>query len=232
MSELCVFVLWERARPWEERILDDLGRRFELCDVVDVTWPPARFGQFLTRLYGEALPAGSEKERACGTGPFLVVAARDPAPRYRLRRTTGGGIRRVNARAARAKRRYRRWAGGDGFRVHGSLDAAEAERDLRLLLRLAPGDVVERAWDGTVHRTDADPVSWESGADLLATVGAATPASLVSDDGTETHLAVEDVWWAAAIAGGEPPAADAREAVVDARVGGAPRRVRITQRTP
>lgn len=218
-------MVWESARPWEEAILADIGGRFAVADVVEVTWTPAAFSRRLTRLYGEALPPDSDKERVCGSGPFLVAVAVDARPRYGVRRTTRG-LRRVNVRAAAAKRRYRRWAGG-GFRVHGSIDRGEAERDLQLLLGVDGESVLSLRWDGTIRRIVDDDVRWEGVDELLAAIDAATPTSLVSDSPERVVLASDDVWWAVVIAGGDPPAADAREVELDILVAGAPRRLRV-----
>jgi hypothetical protein len=226
VTEPCVFVLWETARSSQDRILADLARRFEVCDVIEVTWPPEVFSRNLTRLYGEALPSGSDKEEQCGTGPFLVVVATDRRPHHGLRRTTRG-LRRVNTRLARAKARYRRWTGG-GFRVHGSLDRAEAERDLRLLLREPADARTSRRWDGVVRPACTDPTAWADSHDLVAAIASATPASLLDDEVSGVHVAAEDVWWAIVIAGGDPPAADALDAQADVTINGRPRALRIT----
>ena len=226
--EACVFVVWEAARHREEAILADLGRRFTIADVVEMTWAPAAFSRRLTRLYGEALPPGSDKERECGAGPFLVVVAVDTRPRYGLRWTTRGP-RRVNVRAAAAKRRYRRWASG-GFRVHGSVDRGEAERDLRLLLGIGGESVVSRRWDGTVRSVEEDEVRWGGVHELVAALASATPTSLIADDGARLVVASDDVWWAAVIAGGDPPAAGAVQAELAVSVAGVRRLLRVESR--
>jgi hypothetical protein len=226
--EACVFVLWEAARHREETILADLGRRFAVADVVEMTWAPAAFSRRLTRMYGEALPPGSNKERECGAGPFLVVVAVDTRPRYGLRWTTRG-LRRVNVRAAAAKRRYRRWAGG-GFRVHGSIDRSEAERDLRLLLGIGGQSVVSRRWDGKIRSVAEDDVRWSGVDELVEALASATPTSLIADDEARLVVATDDVWWAAVIAGGDPPAAGAAGAELDVSIAGARRRLQVESR--
>lgn len=223
--EPCVFVVWESARPWEDAILADVARHFAVADVVEVTWTPAAFSRRLTRLYGEALPPDSDKERVCGSGPFLVVVTVDGRPRYGVRRTTRG-LRRVSVRAASAKRRYRRWAGG-GFRVHGSIDRGEAERDLRLLLGIDGASVLSRRWDGRIRRIVDDDVRWEGVDELVAAIDSATATSLSEESEARVVLRSEDVWWAVVIAGGDPPRADAREAELDIVVSGTTRRLRV-----
>ena len=224
-AEPCVFVLWASAREAEERILSDLRKRFVLADVVELEWPAGAFSRNLTRLYGEALPPGSAKEKESGTGPFLVVIAVDERPRYGLRRTTRGW-RSVNVRAAAAKRRYRRWT-GRGFRVHGSLDRLEAERDLRLLLAVGADTVLGLTWDGTVRRIAGGAPEWRTVDDLVAAIASATPTSVVRDDDDAVVLRTDDVWWSAVIAGGDPPAADARELQLAVTIGGVERVLRL-----
>lgn len=227
--EACVFVIWASARESEHEILEDLRVRFALADVIELRWAADEFSRNLTRLYGEALPPGSGKERECGVGPFVVAIAVDSRPRYGLRRATRG-VRRVNIRAAAAKRRYRRWTGG-GFRVHGSLDRREAERDLQLLLGLGAESVVGRRWDGVVRTRAGGDVQWDRVDDLIAAVAAATPALLAADDGETIVLRTEDVWWAAVIAGADPPAADADVLQLQIQVGGSERRLRLEHMT-
>jgi hypothetical protein len=222
--EPCVFVIWSSARAARSVVLDDIGKRFAVADVVELTWPGDAFSRNLVRLYGSLLPPGSDKERETGTAPFTVVVAVDERPRYGLRRTSRG-FRRVNVHAASAKRRYRRGSGG-GFKVHGSLDAAEAERDLRLLLGVGSADVVSRRWDGAVSAVTRTGFTWPTLEDLVASVAAATPASAV-DDGSQVHLRVDDVWWAAVIAGSDPPSPDADVVDVEVTIGSRLRRVRI-----
>jgi hypothetical protein len=226
--EVCVFVVWSAARRSADEILADLQARFVVADVVELIWPRASFRRNLTRFYGEALPPGSDKERQCGTDPFLVVVAVDPRPRYGLRRTTGG-FRRVNVHAAAAKRRYRRLSGG-GFAVHGSLDAHEGARDLRLLLGAEPSEVLDRRWDGTVRSVTTDRLAWSSVDELVRTIASATPASLADDDDDTVVVETDDVWWAAVIAGGDQPAPDARAAELEVAIDGRTRTLRLITR--
>jgi len=223
--EVCVFVIWATARRWSEPILEDLRKRFALADVVEMTWTPETFARHLTRFYGADLPPGSDKERLCGNAPFLVAVAVDVHPRYGLRRTTRG-VRRVNVRAAAAKRRYRRLSGG-GFAVHGSLDEREARRDLRLLLGLDSADMLDRRWDGVVRSVTVDRLMWSSVDELVRAIAAATPAAVATDEGARVIVRADDVWWAAVIAGGDTPEPYAREAELEVAIDGQIRTLRL-----
>lgn len=201
-----LFVLWSEARGQQERILDDLRGSFGLLDLVEITWSTDhRFALSLSRMYGDNLPPGSEKEIHCGTGPFLAVVVQDPRPQYRIRRTKRG-LHLLNTSVVDARRRYRDWTGG-GYRVHVSESVAEADRNLVLLL----GERVS-AFLGRTPPLDGprphpyDPVGttgWESVAqlaDALAPYGARVlPAGADAD---RLVVVGTDAWWAERIAAG------------------------------
>lgn len=201
-----LFLLWEHARPQEQRILADLDGRFTVLDLAQITWSGGEaFARSLSRMYGSALPPGSDKERHCGTGPMLAVTVLDPRPRYRLRRTNQGR-RLLNAGVIDARARYREWTGG-GHRVHASDCARETEQNLLLLLGTRTADVRARRGGGREVRThDADPAGthgWSS-VEQLAEVLRVYHCDdvVVSDDGTRITGQTIDLWWAGEIAGG------------------------------
>jgi hypothetical protein len=228
--EACVFVIWATARHAADSIIADAAGRFRLAAVFEVVWPGPHFARNLTRLYGASLPQGSKKERQVGTGPFLLLVAVDERPRYGVRRTSRG-FRRLNVNAYRAKRRYRRWAGGS-FAVHGSLDSHEAERDLRLLLGTGGGEWQDRDWDGSIPTLVQERPVWPHAEALAAAIAAATPVVGVESLPDALVLVVEDVWWAVLIAGGDPPAEAAEEADLVLTLDGASRAVRIRRSRP
>lgn len=204
-----LFVLWSRARSEERRILQDLERSFRVLDVIEVTWRADRFAENLTRFYGQSLPPGSHKERECGTGPFLLIVAEDPAPHYAKRRVTSGLAARVNVATADAKTRYRAWAGG-GHAVHATLDSAEFARDLFLLC----GVGVERyadapTWDGHVRALERDLVGadgWDDVSQLVTALEVVLPFIVVGPGSSPDTLdaVVEDLWWARETANAVP----------------------------
>ena len=181
-SEIHVFVLWSKALVQQQRILDDIAGTFRIRDVHRVSWPVDGFSRNLTRFYGGLLPPRAEKERHCGTDPFLVVVVEDAEPLYRPRRTPAGI---VNARTFDAKQRHRSWTGG-GHRIHASLNPGEAEHDLFLLLGRTSASYLASSdgWDGEIT---AGPTAvrgangWLSVAELLAAVEVATPYVLLGE---------------------------------------------------
>jgi len=183
MQEAHVFVLWPHALNRSEQILEDIAARFTILDVFRIHWSDRLFSRNLSRFYSSALPPGSDKERHCGRGPFLLVVARDEAPAY-APRATSKGRRAVNEHMFDARLRYRGWT-GRGHRVHASLSAGESAHDRWLLLGddgLAydgdspawRGDVVDRAVDL------AGASGWRSSNELYAALDLAAPYVVVS----------------------------------------------------
>ena len=203
-----MFVLWSEARTCEDRIVADLADRFDLLDLVEVTWSLQHFGRSLTNFYGSALPSGSAKEQECGTGPFLVAVVRDRRPFPQPRRVGRRRFELVNSRVARARARYRKWTGG-GYKVHASASVAEADRNLVLLFgrrgssflggRHQPGDLI--------RRHDADPIGthgWDDLDQLLLALDVTSKQRILDDSDGELHLEVDDLWWAERVLSGGP----------------------------
>lgn len=219
-SEVHLFLLWSHARETEAAILADVTTRFRLLEAVEVEWSREHFARSLTRLYGTALPPGSDKEQHGGTGPFLVLVVEVAAPRYRRRRTGAGRIL-VETTMFDARTRYRGWTGG-GYRVHASLDRVEAERDLFLVLGRRAASFGEREGSGAPWPPDilrADPVgtqAWRSVDELLTALAVTTECTVApAAPGADLAVTVDDLWWAEQIIGGRPVGESAREVDVN-----------------
>ena len=195
----------------EDRIIEDIAAHFTVLKLVEAVWTKGEvFARNLTRMYGDALPAGSDKELHCGSDPLLAVVVRDERPRYRLRRTNRGP-KLLNSNVFDARSRYRQWTGG-GHRVHGSDSVAEANRNLVLLLGRRSADFEhpdpEHA-DRPARERVGDPVGthgWESVDQLLLALEAhgCSLLSWSSDGGCDSlTMSTPDAWWAEHIAGGE-----------------------------
>lgn len=226
--EVHVFVLWSEARRQERQILADIRAHFRVLGTIEVTWTQGQvFAGSLTRMYGESLPPGSDKERHCGAGPFLTVVVEDARPRYRLRRTSRG-VRLVNAAVFDARARYREWTGG-GYRVHASDSPAEAERNLALIVGAGASEFRRSASAADVRREASDAVGthgWSTPAELervMKAYGAQVVAT--AHDPLGYVVAAPDVWWLEHIVGGREIEPQVREVAV----GGEAVRVTITQ---
>lgn len=207
--ETHVVIVWERALPALDRILDDAAQRFGIHDVARVTWSPDRFRRNLVRLYGTTLPADSDKERECGPGPFVAIVVGDERPRVVARRN-GGLWEPANASLLQAKRRYRRWAGGS-YRVHTTLTPREAEKDAMLVLGEQLKVLGTRSWAGEIRDRPRDLLGepeWASLEELEAALAATTRCVLLppEHEGSPTRVVTEDPWWAIRIA--DPRVAD------------------------
>lgn len=171
-AELHLLVIWSAGRPVAGRVLDDLGARFELRRVHELRWSPELVLQNYARFYrGRLVPPYRSVAPTKGTGPLLVVTVVDRSPRYETRETLHGPDR-VNVRVFEAKKRHRRWAGGAEV-VHGSDTAAEARRDLMLLLGYDPARYLAAhpgSWDGVIRplkRNLTGAHGWDSPAQLF-----------------------------------------------------------------
>ena len=119
-SELALFVLWEKSRFVEERILADLRRETSVRYVKELRFegdPALAFRRF----YGPRLPDAKRKLRNCGGGAFLLVIVEDTAPDYRTIDAGGRLPTYCNVRLHALKKRYHRWAGGE-HRIHGTME--------------------------------------------------------------------------------------------------------------
>lgn len=140
-SEIHLFIIWEKGREQEERILSDMFSRFKILGLYKITWPKESFSKNLTRFYGQNLPSSSQKIQHCGDGEFILVVIMDDAPLYKFRKTTKG-VQEVNINIFDAKELYRFWTGG-GHRIHGTNSIKEVNHDLTLLLGLNASDYLK-----------------------------------------------------------------------------------------
>lgn len=146
-SEIHLFIIWEKGREQEERILSDMFFRFKVLGLYKITWPKESFSKNLTRFYGQNLPSSSQKIQHCGDGEFILVVIQDESPLYKYRKTTKG-IQEVNVNIFDAKELYRFWTGG-GHRIHGTNSIKEVNHDLTLLLGLNSYDYLRSIEGGS-----------------------------------------------------------------------------------
>ena len=82
--ELHLFVLWEKARRVEARVLEDLSHQADI-DIIG-KWELAFSGpaaEAYPAFYGRKKPLdGRLKARKCGRGAFLLVVVRNLNPTY------------------------------------------------------------------------------------------------------------------------------------------------------
>jgi len=184
--EIHAVILWSNALPQRDRLVADLAEHVELVASYRVEWPPERFAENLVRLYGFQLPERVDKVAGGGDQPFLLYVVRDPDPHYGAR-PRSWGLGPANTTMHDAKQRYRDWTGG-GFRVHATIDAAEADRDLFLLLGRRASDFAEAAataWDAEPRPISAEVVGahgWESTDQLLSALDVTCAYVLLAEE--------------------------------------------------
>jgi hypothetical protein len=165
MSELHLFIIWEKATYKQAAILADLQQNFRVLAVYKMIWSPHHFSANLSRFYGQKLLDGLKKERHCGRGPFTLAIFEDEQPTYKARATSRGS-ETVNTNTFDAKERYRSWTGG-GHKIHGTNSPKETAHDLTLLLGINPADFSkERLWDGRLLELRQDLIGAEGWKDL------------------------------------------------------------------
>lgn len=153
--ELHLFVLWQKARFAEERILADMRRELEIVFTRTMRFE-GEAGRSYLRFYGPSLPDARRKIRSCGGGAFRIVIVRDSRPDYRKVLGRSQSIL-SNAHTVELKYKYRKMAGGH-HRVHGTDTSAEFARDVFLLT----GHSAEE-WEAGVPMGEIKPVLPVSG---------------------------------------------------------------------
>ena len=173
-SELHLFVLWEKARRVEARVLEDLGRQanIEVIGKWEFAFPgPA--AEAYPAFYGRKKPLdGRLKARKCGGGPFLLIVVRNLNPSYGSRWARDETYYIANELMYDLKARYREWAGRK-HRIHGTTSVKEFARDIFIL---------------TGHTAD----EWERGVpdDIRLNIPACAGwRQIVDDTGAELGLA-------------------------------------------
>mgnify|MGYP005639117683 CR=1 FL=1 len=177
-GELNFFVIWENTRKNTDEILQNIGKKFEIHEVYEITWDPKKFTKNLRRFYGANLPNPIRKTAECGTGPFLLVLVIDNEPKYDMRRTSNG-MQSVNINIYDGKVNFRRML-GVGYPIHSAIHQKEVNHDLTLLLNENKEDIILKLpnrWDGTLKKIDTDLVGtngWENLNELLYVLNSTT----------------------------------------------------------
>ena len=158
--ELHLFILWEKARRVESRILEDLARQKDIAVVGkwELSFPgPA--AEAFPAFYGRRKPVdGRLKARKCGCGAFLLVVVRNLNPTYGSRWARDDKYYQANELMYDLKTRYREWAGRK-HRVHGTTDRDEFARDVFLLTGHTADEWERGVPDGIYQTEDGDTVT-------------------------------------------------------------------------
>ena len=133
-TEIHLFLLWEKSRVYERKILNYIESNFNIINVTEITWSEKYFNSNLSRFYGENMPKGCHKEVHCGKGPMLAIVVEDTNPQYSIR-LTSKGHKKVNINIFDSKSKFRDWTGGE-HKIHATNSTNEANYDLMLLFQI------------------------------------------------------------------------------------------------
>ena len=141
MSEIHIFIIWEKARKKEAEILLDIKKNFSVLQTFEINWSEEEFERNLLRVYGNSLKKASSKKIVCGSGSFLFIIVKDENPKYE-KRSTLHGEDTVNVNIFDKKIEYRKIVGG-GQRIHASNSEKESNRSIGLILNKSLKDFEE-----------------------------------------------------------------------------------------
>lgn len=161
MSEIHIFIIWNKARKKESDIITDIKKRFKVLQIYEIHWSEQEFERNLLRLYGNSLKNSSSKKVVCGNGPFLFLVIKDENPKYEKRNTLHGEDI-VNVNIFDKKIEYRKITEG-GQRIHASNSEKEANRNIGLIVNKSITDFNEENKDiKQIHSDLIGSKKWES----------------------------------------------------------------------
>lgn len=132
-SNRFLFVVWSKARSFEERILGEVSSRFKVLRTFEVSWPRRHFTANLAAFYGwKGRFCWWNKARKCGSGPFLAIEIEDPSPKWEHGSDTSGHDLVLNKNVQDAKRTIRALTGHSNH-VHASMTREETAHELAAL---------------------------------------------------------------------------------------------------
>lgn len=128
-----LFVVWAKARPFEDEIRETLARDFKILLETEMFWPYWHFTRKLREFYG----FGSRftwwnKARKCGRGPFKVFLVEDLHPEFKSEIDTRGQRLLVDDRVYRDKKSFRLLTRHSNL-VHSSVTAEETDVQMKAL---------------------------------------------------------------------------------------------------
>eukprot|EP01065_Artemidia_motanka_P021906 TRINITY_DN26126_c0_g1_i1.p1 TRINITY_DN26126_c0_g1~~TRINITY_DN26126_c0_g1_i1.p1 ORF type:complete len:363 (+),score=42.04 TRINITY_DN26126_c0_g1_i1:83-1090(+) len=159
-----LFVVWHGGMPKFTKIVQDIAAEFRILRVRHMDMPRATYLENLWRLYmgkgGLARKKMQLKVKQCGgVGDFVAILVWDTKPKYD-RVKTAHGFDTVSTRMHSSKYKYRKWAGGSGFQVHGTYNVEESEHDTLFLFGATGHEIAAESperFDVTAPLPPADP---------------------------------------------------------------------------
>ena len=195
-TALCgVFVIWPAGMGDAEQIVEDLGRRFQLLQLVEVNWSDHLVQRNYERFYSDLDVRGCYHELNKGRGPFVAVAVRDDRPVVDSR-PTSRGTRLVSANFVDAKHEYRKELGN--LAVHCGENQWESARDLTMLLGVTFRQITETTLIGaepptrSTHRDVTGAHGWTAPTEMFTVLNPIVPYVAIGDLTPEVQAAPTD----------------------------------------
>lgn len=140
-GEMHLFVIWEKGRYKEEKILADIAKNFKILKTQEITWSKDECFDKLRAFYNKDLPDKSWNDKV-GDGAFLLIIVVDESPLYRIRNTYSGPFV-VNVNMFDSKEMYRYWTNGGG-KVHATNTKSEFKHDFMFLTGQTISDLMKQ----------------------------------------------------------------------------------------
>jgi len=132
-SPLFLFIIWSKARKFEDEIRADLARHFKIVHECEITWPRWDFTRRLWDFYGFGTRfMWWNKGRKCGRGPFKVIVVEDENAVWSHQRDTRGQDLQVDENVYREKKELRRLTRHSNI-IHASVTPEETRSQLEAL---------------------------------------------------------------------------------------------------
>jgi hypothetical protein len=157
VSQLYLFIIWEKSRHKSDLIINDIKTKFVIKEIFEVKWSEVYFLNNLIRFYGNALPDVKKKALLSGIGSFLLILVQDQNPNF-IDDIRIYGKLKTNENISKNKMKYREWI-GEKYSIHGSISEKETNHDLTLLLGKTSLEVTNELpdhWDGSIKQLELD----------------------------------------------------------------------------
>jgi hypothetical protein len=113
-------------------IIADLGKNFDILEILKIKWSKNKFIENLSRFYGGHFRVKTMDVDGRGNDSFVVVTFLDNNPSYGIEMTSSGHAL-VNLNILTLKNKYRDWVGNE-YAIHSTVTTKETKHDLVLLL--------------------------------------------------------------------------------------------------
>ena len=157
MSEIGLFIIWDKSRCHENEILQEIKKNnFQILKQYEIYWDKEKFNANMDCFYGDNLSELFCKKDTIGDGAFRLIIVEDKKPVYEVRKTSLGE-EKVNVNFFDFKWYIRNTFFESKPFFHGTNTLAETNRDLTLLIGKNIEDFTKSVvLDGKLDRLERD----------------------------------------------------------------------------